>query len=80
MSIKRFHLIKNRDYDEFSAHALELYSHILEYSFLTYNSSNPLNLIKNTTMLDDLITHFESLEEFEKCLVLIKVKRCLSGI
>jgi hypothetical protein len=80
MSVRRFSLIKSRSQEEFREYAKDLFCHILEYSSWNYDTNNPLWLIKEADILDELITHFEKLEEFEKCIVLIKVKRYLYNI
>lgn len=80
MSIKKFKLMQNRSEEEFHKYALELYNIILEYSLQLFDKKNPLILIRETDMLDVLIYHFESYEEYEKCLRLVKTKKCLNGI
>jgi hypothetical protein len=80
MSIRKFKIMQNRSEKELHEYALELYDIILEYSLQIFGRTNPLMLIRETDMLDVLIYHFESYEEYEKCLRLVKTKKCLNGI
>jgi uncharacterized protein YjgD (DUF1641 family) len=72
-------LEKNIDelYDEQSR---KLYEHIVEMGKEIFDRENPLYKYKNTDLLERLINHFESIEEYEKCSNLLKISRLLSGV
>ena len=72
-------LEKNIDelYDEQSR---KLYDHIVEMGQEIFDKENPLYKYKDSDLLERLIKHFESVEEYEKCSKLLKISRLLSGV
>lgn len=64
-------------YDEQSR---KLYDHIVELGTQVFSKENPLYKYKDTDLIPRLISHFESLEEYEKCSKLLKISRCIKGI
>lgn len=72
-------ITKNLDeiYDQQSR---KLYNHIMEMGIDAFNKESALYKYRDTDLIQKLIDHFVSTEEYEKCRDLQKVSWLLNGI
>lgn len=52
----------------------KLFNFIIEKGENVFSEDSPLRKFKNTDLIERLIKYFESLEEYEKCADLTKIK------
>jgi len=55
----------------------KLFNYIAENGSKVFLEGHPLHRYKDTELIERLIQHFESIEEYEKCSVLLKVKKSM---
>lgn len=64
----------SKSLDEFyDQQSRKLYEHIMDMGIDSFRKNGVLYKYKNTDLLQKLISHFESLEEYEKCSDLMKI-------
>lgn len=68
--------ILDKQYDQESE---KIFQHIVEMGVAAFQKTSPLFKYKDTGLLNKLIEHFESKEEYEKCAKLQKVQWCLKA-
>jgi len=68
--------ILDNQYDQESE---KIFQHIVEMGVAAFQKTSPLFKYKDTDLLNKLIEHFESKEEYEKCAKLQKVQWCLKA-
>jgi DNA-binding transcriptional regulator GbsR (MarR family) len=58
----------------------KLYDHIVEMGISAFERDSALYKHKDSGLLERLISHFQEIEEYEKCAKLLKVSRLLNCV
>ncbi len=69
--------ILHKQYDD---ETQKIFDHIVAMGVSAFRRESPLFKYRDTDLLDRLIRHFESKEEYEKCDKLQKIQWCLKGV
>lgn len=74
MDTTEFNQLEKKIEDLYDYETRKLFNFIIEKGQSVFSEDSPLRNFKDTDLIERLIKYFESLEEYEKCVQLSRIK------